>query len=108
MIVGILKEPSHETRVSLLPEAVASLQKKGIAVVVATGAGERASAPDSDYTKSGARVAAATEVVSSADIILCIHPPDPSLQIPASKILIGVYQPLFQLPHMQEWAARGW
>ena len=28
MIIGILKEPAHETRVSLLPDAVATLTKK--------------------------------------------------------------------------------
>ncbi|MBO9684902.1 MAG: NAD(P)(+) transhydrogenase (Re/Si-specific) subunit alpha, partial [Flavisolibacter sp.] len=44
MTVGILKEPSHETRVSLLPEAVAQLTKKGITVLVETSAGVKAAA----------------------------------------------------------------
>ena len=48
MIVGILKEPLSETRVSLLPEAVAQLVKKGIVVVVESGAGLKAAASDSD------------------------------------------------------------
>ena len=34
MTIGLLKEPAHETRVSLLAEAVATLTKKGITVVV--------------------------------------------------------------------------
>ncbi len=37
MTIGILKEPAHETRVSLLAEAVATLTKKGITVLVETG-----------------------------------------------------------------------
>ncbi|HQX98067.1 MAG TPA: NAD(P)(+) transhydrogenase (Re/Si-specific) subunit alpha, partial [Chitinophagaceae bacterium] len=40
MTIGVLKEPSHETRVSLLPEAVATLTKKGIEVWIEDGAGE--------------------------------------------------------------------
>jgi NAD(P) transhydrogenase subunit alpha len=28
MTIGLLKEPAHDTRVSLLPEAVATLTKK--------------------------------------------------------------------------------
>lgn len=51
MIVGILKEPLPETRVSLLPEAVAQLIKNGIEVVVETGAGLKASASNSDYER---------------------------------------------------------
>ena len=34
MTIGILKEPAHETRVSLLAEAVATLTKKGITVIL--------------------------------------------------------------------------
>jgi NAD(P) transhydrogenase subunit alpha len=57
MIVGILKEPSFETRVSLLPEAVAQLTKKGISVLVERGAGEKASALDADFEKQEQRSA---------------------------------------------------
>jgi alanine dehydrogenase len=56
MVVGILKEPQQETRVSLLPEGVAQLTKKGITVLVEPGAGIRASASDEDYEKAGARI----------------------------------------------------
>ena len=69
MIVGILKEPQTETRVSLLPEAVAQLRKKNITVLVENGAGVQSSASDQDYEQAGATLASATEVISSADII---------------------------------------
>ncbi|RYF86003.1 MAG: NAD(P)(+) transhydrogenase (Re/Si-specific) subunit alpha, partial [Chitinophagaceae bacterium] len=55
MIVGILKEPQTETRVSLLPEAVAALTKKGITVIVETDAGVKSSATNADYEKAGAK-----------------------------------------------------
>jgi len=105
MIVGILKEPSQETRVSLLPEAVAQLTKKGITVSVESDAGIKASASNADYENTGAKISSAQEIVSSADIILCIH--QPSIAIGSSKILIGVYQPLFNQQLMQQWAQQG-
>ena len=100
MIVGILKEPTTETRVSLLPEAVATLTKKGINVLVEADAGIKSSATNADYEKAGAKIVTAQEIINAADVILCIHAPNPQYQIPASKILIGVYQVLYNLnPH---------
>lgn len=102
MIVGILKEHGDETRVSMLPETVAQLVKKSVEVVVETGAGDRSYAPDSQYTEAGARVLPAAEVVASADVILSIH--KPAVAVPAGKILIGMYQPLFEHQQVQTWA----
>ena len=70
MTVGLLKEPQTETRVSLLPEGVAQLTKKGISVFVESGAGLRSSASDEDYRKAGATVVSAEEVVRSAEVIM--------------------------------------
>jgi len=105
MTVGILKEPSHETRVSLLPEAVTQLTKKAITVLVESGAGVKASATDADYEKAGAQIAQVQEIVSSSDVLLSIH--QPSTAITSSKILMGVYQPLFNASLMQQWAQQG-
>jgi H+-translocating NAD(P) transhydrogenase subunit alpha len=107
MIVGLLKEPAHETRVSLLPEGVAQLRKKGIEVLVENGAGIKASASDEDYKSAGAGLVSAAELVEKADIILSIHHPAASLQIPRSKVLMGVYQPLYNQQLMQQWANNG-
>ncbi|GAA4327207.1 NAD(P) transhydrogenase subunit alpha [Flaviaesturariibacter amylovorans] len=90
MTIGVLQEPSFENRVSLLPEAVAALTKKGISVLVESGAGARAYAPDADYTAAGARIATAAEVAAASDVLLAIHRPQGTL--PAGKVLIGVYQ----------------
>src|SRR5436190_14388025 len=105
MIVGILKEPEFETRVSLLPEAVAQLTKKGHNIVVERGAGARAAASDSDYENAGAKLASAAEVVAEADVVLSIH--QPSVPVAKDKVLIGVYQPLFNQQAMQDLAAKG-
>lgn len=104
MTIGVLKEASPETRVSLLPEAAGTLTKKGITVVVEQGAGEKAFSADEDYTKFGAQVVSRQQVLQSSEVILCIHPiPD----IPSNKILIGVYQPLYNTQVMQSWAKLG-
>jgi H+-translocating NAD(P) transhydrogenase subunit alpha len=107
MIVGILREPSFETRVSLLPEAVAQLTKKGISVYIESDAGIKASASNADYEKAGAKITTGGDLINSADIILTIHQPDSQFQIPKSKILIGVYQPLYNQQAMQQWAEKG-
>lgn len=108
MTIGLLKEPAHETRVSLLAEAVATLTKKGITVLVESGAGENAFCLDPDYEKVGALVKERQEVISSSDLILSINQPGLSeLKNGSSKILIGVYQPLFFIDLMKQWATEG-
>src|SRR6059058_4399191 len=113
MTIGVLKEPSDETRVSLLPEAVTTLIKKGISVLVENGAGEKAFADNDSYVKVGAQVKTRNEVVQSSEIILSIHHPgksntdnfqDPNFR---SKVLIGIYFPLYDAELMQQWALSG-
>lgn len=108
MIIGLLKEPAHETRVSLLAEAVATLTKKGITVLVENGAGEKAFCSNAAYEKEGAQIKSRSEVLASADLLLAIHQPaSEEIKSQKSKILIGVYQPLFNVDSMKEWAAAG-
>ena len=113
MTIGLLKEPAHETRVSLLAEAVATLTKKGITVIVENGAGEKAFCSNADYEKVGAQIKSRSEVLSSSDLMLTIHQPEESEINPStgsgqkSKIIIGVYQPLFNADTMKQWAAAG-
>lgn len=96
MIIGVLKEPSFETRVSLLAESVAALTKKNIEVWVEAGAGDNALSSVADYEKAGAKVTSAAAIIAQADLVLAIHPPDPSvLNSRKSATFIGVYQPLY-------------
>lgn len=104
MTIGVLKEPSFETRVSLLPESVATLTKKGITVTVEQGAGAKAFSTDEEYTKAGAVVTTRQQVLTGSEVLLSIHAPEESL---GGKILIGVFQPLFNPGQMQQWAQQG-
>ena len=101
--IGILKEPAHENRVSLLPDQVAALVKKGVSVFVEKEAGAKAYASDSAYAQSGAEVKDRNSVIELADVLLAIHNFE---DIKNKTIVIGVYQPLYQFALMQQWASK--
>lgn len=108
MTIGLLKEPPHETRVSLLPEAVAALVKKNLEVLVEYGAGEKSFASDHDYEQAGARLLPRHQIIHSSQVILVIHKlPLEDVELMRSKVAIGVYLPLYHIPRMHEWASRG-
>ncbi len=57
MIVGIVKESfPNEARVAMVPALLPQLAKKGIEVVIESGAGDDAGFLDSEYTAKGAKV----------------------------------------------------
>lgn len=105
MIIGVLQEPAEETRVSLLPEAVAALVKKGHQILVEPGAGARSFAADADYEKAGAKLATVNEIAASADVLLSINAP--SVLPKPGAVLIGVFQPLFFPEKIAQWAQQG-
>jgi len=108
MTIGVLKEPPFESRVSLLPDAVSTLTKKGITVLIEQGAGDRSFSNEDDYNKAGAKISSRQELISNSDIVLGIHNPTPSeISNLKSKILLGVFQPLFNSSVMSDWAKAG-
>lgn len=108
MTIGVLKEPSPETRVSLLPEHIATLKKWNCTVAVETGAGVLSFANDEKYTEAGASVQSRNEVLQSADIILSINPPaDADVAAAKAQVLLGFFQSLFNAAIIKDWAAKG-
>jgi NAD(P) transhydrogenase subunit alpha len=110
MIIGVLKEPFPETRVSLLPEHVILLKKWNVEVVVEDNAGTTAFANNDKYVANGATKASREEVLKIATIILSINnfsEEDYSF-IKDGAVVLGVYQPLFNYQLMNNWAAKGW
>lgn len=107
MIIGVLKEPSPETRVSLLPEHLAALKKLNAEVIVETDAGVNAFATNEKYTEAGAKVVSREDVLQIADIILSINIfPEAQTSKLNSKIVIGNYQALFNATLIKEWAQK--
>ncbi|MCW3090427.1 MAG: Re/Si-specific transhydrogenase subunit alpha [Ferruginibacter sp.] len=108
MTIGVLKESSPETRVSILPEHVTILKKWNVAVIIETNAGATAFAMNGKYIQAGAEIVSRDEVFSKADIILCINEPQSGeLSLLQFKIILGVYQPLFNAALVKECVAKG-
>ena len=75
MKLGVLKEPSGENRVSIIPASVKKLIKTGFDVIVESGAGILSYHVDEEYQTAGAKISDRTTVLSS-DIIISISPPN--------------------------------
>lgn len=106
MIIAVLKEQSPETRVSLVPEVVQALVKMNVTVWVEKDAGTAAYFNDEAYTAAGAVIKDKADL-NKADILLTIQPDNVPREYPQNKIILGVYQPLFNGRLMQEFAQRG-
>lgn len=107
--IGVLKEPSHDSRVSLVPDIAAALVKNNIAVMVEPGAGERAFQADGQYEAAGARITSRTDIIAQADVLLSVNAlPDAEISLlRTGVVLLGVYQPLFHAATMRTWAGKG-
>ncbi|HEY9341301.1 MAG TPA: NAD(P)(+) transhydrogenase (Re/Si-specific) subunit alpha, partial [Hanamia sp.] len=96
MIIGVLKEPSPETRVSILPEHLSILKKLNVDILIETQAGEKAFASDEKYAEAGAAIVSREEAIAKANIILSLHLPSlEEIKLFTSKIILGNYQPLY-------------
>ena len=97
MVIGILKEPAHENRVSVLPEVAGQLVKMNCTVKVEDQAGALAFAKNSDYEMAGAGVLSRNEILSQSDLIIginCISNEEIG-KLKTNAVLIAVLQPLF-------------
>jgi H+-translocating NAD(P) transhydrogenase subunit alpha len=106
MIIGVLKEAAPETRVALLPEHIAALKKWQVTVQVEDGAGDTAFAGNDAYVNAGAGIVSRNEILGKSDIILAINPPA-SAEIATLKsgIMLGVFQPLYNIDSIKNFAA---
>ena len=107
MVIGVLKEQAPETRVSLVPEVVSALVKMNVVVWIEAGAGVTAFYNDNLYTDAGAQIKSAEEIRAGADIVLVIQPGTVGAVKPGA-VIMGVYQPLFNVAQMQQWADKGY
>lgn len=107
MIAGILKEPQGENRVSLLPEQAEVLLNKNIEVWIEDGAGANAFAPNDAYSSKKIRVGSRKELLLQSDVIFSIHTlsPEEIAGLKNEALLVGVYQPLYNIDLMKSYAA---
>lgn len=77
LYIGIPKESSfQENRVALAPEAVGFLVSNGHEIWIESGAGDKSSFTDSDYSEAGAQIKYSKEEVYKAKILLKVEPPN--------------------------------
>lgn len=111
MKLGVLKETkAHEFRVALSPSAVKALTGKGFSCVIESGCGLASSFSDAEYTENGATVLPdARTVISSAEVILKINPPDSSEieMLGQGKTWISILQHRIQPELIASMAAKG-
>ena len=106
MTIGVLKEPSPETRVSILPEHVTILKKWNVDVIIENNAGITAFANNEKYEASGAVIVERSGLLKTADIILTINEPQQTeLGLLQSKVVLGFFQPLFNHELVKNFAA---
>jgi len=73
MIIGVVKETKeYENRVALSPEVVKLLRKKGLDVVVESGAGEKSYFSNQDYEAAGATIGTSKDAFG-ADLVLKVN-----------------------------------
>ena len=96
MVIGVLKEAGSEKRVALLPEAVMTLTRISVTVMVEKDAGLKAFAANADYEAAGAKIASKSEVISGSEMLIKINPlTDEEFQlINSGKIFLAQFNPL--------------
>ena len=97
MIIGVLKESADENRVAIPPEVAKTLLSWNVEVWVEKDAGLSAFSSNSTYEELGSQIKLREEVISSADIVCCIHPL-PSNEVDKMKpsaVLMGQFQALY-------------
>lgn len=108
MVIGILKEPQPERRVALLPEAVVTLKKLNVEVLVESGAGNQAYVSDADYEHAGAKIANRENVVGNAEVLLRISPftPGEVNNLKTNQVILSVLNPLINKELVQQLAEK--
>jgi len=109
MIIGILKEIAGEKRVAMLPDQAGILAKSGVEVWVEAGAGAASFATDEQYQAKGIKVTTSADIFSNATVLLSFNPlPETAYTaVRSNTVLVGVYQPLFNISLAQQIAHRG-
>jgi H+-translocating NAD(P) transhydrogenase subunit alpha len=110
MLIGVVAETDPlETRVAASAETVKKFVALGAEFVVQNGAGLGAGVTDADYQAAGARLAPASETLSTADILLKVRRPSGSelAQIKRGAIVVAIMDPYGHVPAIEAMAKAG-
>jgi NAD(P) transhydrogenase subunit alpha len=92
-VAALRETAAGERRVAITPEVAKKLRGKGIRVLLEHGAGAAAGFPDSSYADT--EFAGAESVLTQADVLTCVLPPDDSAweRLREGTIVIGQLRP---------------
>ncbi len=95
-VVALRERAPSEHRVALTPDAVASLAKIGIDVMIESGAGNGALYFDDAYVQAGASIVAPEEAIERADVLCSVGSPDEDqiARLRAGQAVIAMLRPL--------------
>jgi proton-translocating NAD(P)+ transhydrogenase subunit alpha len=96
MRVGVPKESAEgERRVALVPDAVTTLGKNDVEVVIESGAGEGSGHPDGEYADAGATVGSADDAWGAEVVVHVALPTVEEIRrLRSGQVLIGFLAPL--------------
>lgn len=107
-VIGIVREPAGEARVSATPATIASLGKLGHTVRVERGAGAAASYPDAEYEAAGAALVDRAEAWGSEVVLAITAPTAEEIALLADgATLIALLSPALRPDLVESLAQRG-
>lgn len=110
MKIVVARETAEgEKRVSLVPDSVKRLKKKGFRITVVKDAGLAAGYPDEDYIAAGAEIAQDLSAAAAGDAVLMVQaPPQTAIDaLPAGAVVIAMLRPLTSPDLVRAIAGRG-
>ena len=107
-VIGIVREPAGEARVSATPATIMSLRKLGHTINVERGAGAAASYPDAEYEAAGATLVDRAGAWGS-EVVLAITAPDAAeiALLSDGATLIALLSPALRPGLVESLAQRG-
>src|SRR5262249_39438829 len=108
MRVGVPKETwPGETRVSLVPAAVAPLVKAGLLIAIEEHAGDAAGFTNEAYQAQGAFLVSRADLFANADVLLQVRATPPAPEVHKGQVVIGFADPLGSPQAIRDAAATG-
>jgi NAD(P) transhydrogenase subunit alpha len=110
MRIGVLAEAADgEARAAATPDTVKAYVKKGLAVVVQSGAGKGSFISDDAYAKAGAGIGADAGALADCDVVLSVRRPNAEALVAAKAgaLVIGLMDPYGDQAGIAALAKRG-
>ncbi|MFK7920682.1 MAG: NAD(P) transhydrogenase subunit alpha [Bacteroidia bacterium] len=108
MLIGILSNTT-DRRAPMVPNTIAKLSKAEHQVWFEAGLGAKAFFADKAYQAAGADAKTRTEILTGAELIICLEPPSDSEldSIAAGTYLIGMFNPLVDTALAERFISQG-